>query len=207
MKKLLCVLTAAVMILALAACGSSGGNTAVEDKSANSDSTSSSENATSSANNNDDEKEIMIDPVYVAIDDENVKLEILSISEKKYEGPSYEWVEYRVNCRATNKTSDCDVELSISTEDGGIGQYAVVFGNQNSTTRPGKINDTLSFSVQKNIKGNSAYDSGGVEHIASLEDLLQFNANICVSIQHHEDNEIVIYKSYYHEISLADRKK
>ena len=50
MKKLLCVLTAAVMILALAACGSSGGNTAVEDKSANSDSTSSSENATSSAN-------------------------------------------------------------------------------------------------------------------------------------------------------------
>lgn len=190
MKKTISLLLALVMCLSLVACGSSPSGSAPK-----------SEPMASSDNN---ENEIMIEPAFVVVDDENLKLEVTSVSCETYnKNTDMEWTGYYVNCRVTNKTSDYDINLGAAVGDAGVGPYTVAFGNQNNNTRPGKINDTFCFSASKNITGSSP-ETEGVEHITSLEDLLQFYAR--VEVRRYDSDGNYDWNPYYVEFSLSDRQ-
>lgn len=189
MKKLN-ILLIVLLIISLCACGNSA--------------PSGTGSAAGGSNADDRYQEIKVDPAYVAIDDENIKLEIISVSSEVFgDGKNYEYITYSVHCSVTNKSDKYDVSTTISSDGGGIGPYTVCFGNTNTDTRAGKINDTVNFNCTKNILGNNSFSSDGVDHINSVEDLLLFQARIDVRPYTKEGNTIHSHDPYYVNVDLA----
>lgn len=175
MRKVLKMAAVAVMSISMAICGSG---------------------VPSAAENED---VINIEPAYVAIDDENVKMEITSVSKEilnEGQGDS-EFVSYKINFTVTNKSEEYDADITVAGGACSVGQYTVQFGNMNTDTKAGKINDTACYVA------SSGYDDG-VEHIESVEDLLQFEAQVSVYMYYDDGESYNTVDEYAVDISLAD---
>lgn len=171
MKKVLKMAAIVAMSISMAICGS-GEASAAENKEV-----------------------INIEPAYVVVDDENVKMEITSVSKEILNGGSE--TDYKVNFTVTNKSEDYDANISVSVGACSVGQYTVQFGNMNTDTKAGKINDTACYMA------STAY-SEGIEHIETLEDLLQFEAQAKVTMSSYDGESSTTADSYAVDISLAD---
>lgn len=137
---------------------------------------------------------IEFNPAYVAIDDENVRMEITSVSkEVRNAGTKGESYEYRVNFTLTNKSDVYGAGVGISSNDGSIGSYTVVFSTGGGDVRPGKISDGAHFTVNSES-----------EHVTSVEDLLDFNALVRVEVFEDTGSSRTIRDSYKVEVSLKD---
>lgn len=175
MRKILKMAAIAVMSVSMAICGSGEVNAA-------------------------ENKEIInIDPTYVAVDDENIKMEITSVSREvlnEGQGDS-EYVNYKINFTVTNKSEEYDANVSVAVGACSIGQYTVQFGNMGTDTKAGKINDTACFVASPRY-------NEGAEHIESLEDLLQFEAQAKVDMYYFDGEYHNTVDRYAVDISLAD---
>lgn len=120
---------------------------------------------------------IKIDPPYVAVDDDVCKIEITSL-EKESESQMLQdpITTYKVIYTATNKSDEYDLNVSLVGNGTYIGQYAVGFGVEGGqSVKAGKIAES-SFTAFDNEKGS--YHTEGFEHLNSVEDLLQFEADL-----------------------------
>ena len=150
----------------------------------------------STSNNNNDV--IKLNPAYVAIDDENIKMEVTSVNKEVINaGMDSQYNRYNINFTLTNKTDKYCVDVGVAQGDGYIGPYAVDFANP-SYIKPGKINDSASF---------SCWDArDGAEHITSLKDLLDFNGTVTVQLYEEKDGSFESHDVYSFEMSLEDAK-
>ena len=87
---------------------------------------------------------IQLDPAYTVADDDNVKIEITSLTrEIMNEGnENFEYKDYRINYTVTNKTEEHDLNVYIPQSSASIGAYTVQFSQNVIETKAGKINDT-----------------------------------------------------------------
>lgn len=187
MKKIISLLVI-VLALSCTACGSEKPSVAVSP-------------------NQNSVQEIKMEPAYVAIDDENIKMEITSVSvETMGVGTVNELTEYKVNCSVTNKSSQYDLLVSISIGDGYVGQHAVSFMNGGGNTRAGKTNDGIYYSCidYKDDGSQNVFDTEGVQHITSLEDLLQFNARVRIKQYIDDGKQHLIVNTYVKDIALGE---
>lgn len=167
--------------------------------------TPQSEAITSESESENNSNEVInFDPAYTVIDDDNLTMEIISISKDvANEGNDSEFTSYRVNCAITNKSEEYDIDTEVSTTDAYIGSYRVGFSNENMTTKAGKINDSASFTCT--VYKNESYTSpDGSEHIESLEDLLQFNATVGIDLFIDTGKAHETHDRYKADISLED---
>ena len=124
---------------------------------------------------------IQLDPAYTVADDDNVKIEITSLTrEIMNEGnENFEYKDYRINYTVTNKTEEHDLNVYIPQSSASIGAYTVQFSQNVIETKAGKINDTCYFNCIDNPNG---WSSEGSEHVQSVKDLLDFEAEINVGL-------------------------
>ena len=186
MKRILYVLIASALLLG--GCGNKPG-------------TSSSN--TGGTNNN--KESIEFNPVYVAIDDQYLKMEVTSVSkEVRDAGQPGECIDYKVNFTLTNKSDKYGASVNVYVGSSSIGPYTVEFANMDTDVRPGKINDVACFTCQSAKDPDKMISSDGVEHISSLEDLLAFNALVTVTICEQTDDACVVEERYKAEVSLEN---
>ena len=148
---------------------------------------------------------IHIEPAYVPVDDENVKMEITSVSKEilnEGQGDS-EYIHYKINFTVTNKSEEYDADISVAVGACSVGPYTVQFSNMNTDTKAGKINDTACYVA---TKSTGITNSDGSEHIESLEDLLQFEAQAKVNMYYDDGKSHNTIDKYTVDISLADIK-
>lgn len=120
---------------------------------------------------------IKIDPPYVVVDDDVCKIEITSL-EKETESQIIQnpITTYKVNYTVTNKSDEYDLNVSLSGSGAYIGQYGVGFGVEGGqSVKAGKLAES-SFDAFDNEQGS--YHTEGFEHLNSVEDLLQFDADL-----------------------------
>ena len=185
MKRIVSLVLSCIILCSLCACG---GNSTSGQKAADSD----------------NKQVIEMNPTYVAVDDENVKVEVTSVSSQIHNsGRPEEYTEYAVNLTITNKSDEYDVSVNIASTDACIGPYTVTFGNLQTDTKAGKINDIAAYTCIA-YTNNHSQDSMGVEHITSLEDLLLFNAEVEINQYYNNGQGRVTVNKYQADISLED---
>ena len=199
MKRKAITVIFSVIALVLGACNSAKG---VSDN-ANNVASAGSDNAKNDVKielikeSSGDRESIKLNPSYIAIDDDNLKMEIYSVSKTiRNAGSKSEYITYSIDFSVTNKSKEYDILVSTGMGEACIGPYTVVFGNSNNNVRAGKITEDAGFTVLKYTDGS--FSDKGVEHIESVEDLLTFNAIVTVGLL--KDNQFV--ESYQKEISL-----
>lgn len=151
-----------------------------------------------------DDNLITFDPAYTVIDDENVKMQIVSLQKEESNiEESYGFIEYSINLYIENKNTEHDIDCTISTTDGYVDGYAVEFRNGDTKTKAGKKNDTAAYSsiIYPNQEQSS---SNGSDHIKSLEDLLKFEATVNVTLYDDTGTAMVVVDRYPVDISLSD---
>jgi len=195
----MCVLS----IMMLTACGSSGkGASSADAAPAETTSTSAETQVVATPDStaaDSGDNEIIIDPPYVVVDDDNLKMTVTSICCTDMTNMK----SYQVHYTVENKLSDFEVETSVGVDDASIGQYTVQFSNTQNTTKAGKINDTGYFSCS--VSDDSTLASRGSEHITKLEDLLDFEADVMITIQKNTGSSIETHDRYLVKLSLSSR--
>ena len=210
MKRWMLELTVVGMLAVLTACGG-GTQTAGADSTgqneANAESTAVSADSADSAAASVkavvvDDKHINFEPAYAAVDDDHVKIEFTSLSmDIMNEGrEASEYYEYKIHYTVTNKDSENDIGVYCSSSS--IGQYAVQFANTTGTVKAGKIDDSAAFDCISS-PNNEAWNSKGAEHISSVADLLDFEAELMISSM--KDNTVL--DSYTADVSFAGIEK
>lgn len=150
-------------------------------------------------------REIPIEPSYIALNDDNLMIEITSVSETISNiGTDFEFTEYRVNYTVTSNNKEYNISTNLGTTDGGVGRYTVEFMNGNAHTLPYKINDTAYYSVVIYTKPEMGFVSNGAEHITALEDLLDFNANIEICLYEDQGSIHAVKQRYNVKVDLGD---
>ena len=204
MKKLILMALISSLLLMAVSCGSQTGGTGQSGSDAGSGSSAISGNQEEDSQSPsitaiiESEKLIRFEPEYVVVDDDNVKIEITSLTmEIVNEGnENYEYREYKVNYTVTNKNKEQDLNVFIPNAGASIGAYTVQFSQNVIETKGGKINDTCYFNCIDNPNG---WSSEGVDHVQSVRDLLDFEAEITVGKM--KDN--IMQESYSVEASFA----
>ena len=205
MKKIAAIILIGMLLLMTSGCG---GQTASESAG-----TGEKKESTGDVESSEEQKEITQTPVtaviesdrlirfepeFTALDDDNVKIEIFSLEKVIVNEGSenYEYNEYRVNYAVTNKSDSEDVNVYIPQSAASIGAYTVQFSQNVIETKAGKINDTCYFSCISNPNG---WSSEGSEHIQSVKDLLDFEADIKVGYL----KDSVVQESYDVNVSFT----
>ena len=204
MKKLILMALISSLLLTAVGCGSQTGGTGSSGSNAGSGSSEISGNQEEDSQSPsitaiiESEKLIRFEPEYVVVDDDNVKIEITSLTmEIVNEGnENYEYREYKVNYTVTNKNKEQDLNVFIPNAGASVGAYTVEFAQNVIETKGGKINDTCYFNCVDNPNG---WSSEGADHVQSVRDLLDFEAEITVGKM--KDN--IMQESYSVEASFA----
>ncbi|MDD6084521.1 MAG: hypothetical protein PUB76_00890 [Oscillospiraceae bacterium] len=166
----------------------------------------SAENTGENASSTDTDNQLLtFDSPYTVIDDENVKMQIISIQKETFnkgEGV-LEYITYSVNLYIENKNAEYNLDCSVSSTASYIDGYTVCFGNGDTKTKPGKKNDIAQYSCTI-YPENEQVSSNGWEHITSLEDLLTFEATVDVTLYEDNGTTYLTVERYPVEISLKD---
>ena len=149
-------------------------------------------------------QEIKIEPAYVALDDENAKIEFTSVSKEVMNlGTELEYTAYNVNYTITNKNAQNDLMVALEQGNTAIGPYIIDFNLSNNIAMAGKTNDTASLQAIKcKSDSRSSSNTAGIEHIERVNDLLQFEGELLLWFTNSTDNTTA--ERYEVEVSLAD---
>ena len=118
-------------------------------------------------------------------------------------GTELEYTAYNVNYTITNKNAQNDLMVALEQGNTAIGPYIVDFNLSNNIAMAGKTNDTASLQAIKcKSDSRSSSNTAGIEHIESVNDLLQFEGELLLWFTNSTDNTTA--ERYEVEVSLAD---
>lgn len=146
------------------------GKTEQSSTNSSADNSASSQQETFAEDSVNNEDFIMLEPEYVVVDNEDLKLAITSISRRKF-GEEY---EYLLSYAVENRSREYSVGVYASLGELYIGSHQVNFAISGDKTLPQKVSD--------NEEIVALTDTEGIEYINELSDLFMFNGYITVEL-------------------------
>ena len=179
---MICICILAVSMLV--ACGSSSQDASTTDNAG----TAQEENTQDTG-----EELLKINPEYVAVDDDNLKMTITSVGYEELTSQT----QYIVHYTLENKRDDVDISVDAASDACAVNGYTVEFANGDNTAKSGRINDIANFVATSDI-------SSGFDHITKLEDLLTFEADVTVTVYKDTGSAHEVQDRYNVKINLND---